>query len=65
MKILRNCLAKRISVEGITDVPDVDIAKCYRSIPADYVAEHIDEIIAALDEFIEIASEPLPESAQN
>jgi sulfite reductase beta subunit-like hemoprotein len=64
MKTLRSCLAKRISVADITDVNDEDITKCYKGIPSDYVAEHVDEIIAALNEFIEIASDQPPETTQ-
>lgn len=49
---LRDTLKKHIDVPGVTDVDDESLKSTYRSIPPAYVAEHIDEIIAGLEEFI-------------
>jgi hypothetical protein len=49
---LRTCLKNHIEVPGITDVSDGALKSSYKSIPAEYMQDNIDSIIAALTEFI-------------
>lgn len=48
---LRDALAKRITVPEVTEVKDEALKSTYKSIPAEYVENHISQIIEALEEF--------------
>lgn len=48
---LRDTLQKHIDVPGVTDITDDNLGR-WPSMPPEYVEEHVDEIITALEEFI-------------
>ncbi len=53
MKKLRDTLAEHVSFDKITDIPDEKLPRSeWLAFPSNYVAENVDEIIAALSEFI-------------
>ncbi len=51
-KRFRDTLRKYVEVPGVTDISDSGLVSVTQAIPPVYVADRIDEIITALDEFI-------------